>query len=198
MKIHNFEQYSPEWWQIREKRMTASKAACVQANGKGLITYISEIMSAYYSNSEPIRYTNEAMERGSLLEADARLVYSLKTGLEVKEVGFFSEGKYIGASPDGLIGDDGLLEIKCPTDKVYFEYMLDRKIKSDYLWQMHFQMMVTEREWCDYCVFSPNFDENIIIQRVYRDESKISKIKAGIETGIDLIKSIEEQMEGLK
>jgi len=197
MQIHNEAQYSHKWWEVRAKKMTASKASCIQANGKGLITYIHEIMAEFYSNAEPERYTNEAMEQGTIREEQARTLYEMENDIEVKQVGFVTFDQYIGASPDGLVGKKGLIEIKSPTDRVFFEYMLDRKIKPEYYAQMQMQMIVTGRDWCDYCVYSPNFDRCLIVQRVDFDSKMAEKLFAGFSTGKELIKEIEAKMEKL-
>jgi putative phage-type endonuclease len=197
MKIHNLEQYSPEWWTIRQKRMTASKASCIQANGKGLVTYINEIMAEYYSNAEPVRYTNEAMEQGTIREEEARALYCLENNIDIKEIGFITDGSFIGASPDGVIGEDGLIEIKSPTDRVFFEFMLNRKIKPEYYAQMQMQLLVTGRKYCIYCVYNPNYDPCILTENVLPDEKMFEKLRVGFETGTAMIKEIEEKMSCL-
>jgi len=194
MKIHNIAQCSSEWFEIKKAKMSASNAQAIGANGKGLETYILELMSEYYSSAEKEHYTNEHLERGIELESQARDIYSLKTGNEIVQVGFVELDEYTGASPDGLIGEDGLVEIKCPSDKVYFKILLDRKIDSGYVWQVQMQMLVTGREWCSLVFYNPNFTESMIIERIELDPVAQEKLKIGIANGKEQIKSIKEKM----
>ena len=100
------------------------------------------------------------------------------------------ENEYVGVSPDGLVGEDGLIEIKCPQDKTYTQYLLDGKIKPEYYSQMQMQMFITERLWCDYVVYNPNFKKSITIQRVYPDKEEIKRIADGLAKGVEMIKGI--------
>ena len=169
MKILDVKQRSPEWFEAKRGKLGASHAQAIGNQGKGLETYIIELMAEYFSNAEKESYTNEHIERGNELEAQARSIYEFETGNEVSEVGFVEYDDYVGCSPDGLVGDDGLIEIKCPSDKVYFQYMLDNKVDVGYYWQMQMQMLVTGRIWVDYVVYNPNYDKSIIIQRILPD-----------------------------
>ena len=189
-------QGSPEWNKLREKRMTASHGQAIGANAKGLITYIREKMCALYSTGEKISYTNANMEYGIEQESVAVMLYEFETDNKVQKIGFFILNDYIGCSPDGLIGKEGLIEIKCPTDKVYFNLLLDEKIDSGYVWQMQMQLYVTGRMWCDYVVYNPNFDQQLFITRIVRNEEMINKIKAGIESGKILIEEINYKIKG--
>lgn len=195
MIIHNMEQRSEEWFAIKKGKLGASHAQAIQAQGKGLDTYILELMAEYYSNGVTESYTNENMERGNELEAQARAIYELETGNEVQEVGFVEYDSYVGCSPDGLVGEDGLVEIKCPTNKVFFAYMLDGKIDTKYWWQMQMQMMVTGRKWCDYVVYNPNYDKSIIIQRVEPDKEAFNKLFQGFELAKFSIDEIKKQLK---
>jgi len=194
MKVYYDIQYSPFWWEIRKKRMTASHAQAIAANGAGLKTYILDIMRPLYSNVPEEQYTNKTLERGLELEESAGMVYSFESGIDVKTVGFITSGEYVGASPDLLAGEDGLVEIKCPEDKTYFKYLCDGKIDTKYMWQMQMQMMVCERNWCDYMVYNPNFRNDYVITRVEPDKKRFESLKKGIKSGIKMIKDIEKMM----
>jgi len=195
MKIVDVEQRSQEWFELRSKKMTASHAQAISANGKGLITYIREMMCEFYSFGETESYTNKFMEHGIENEEIACMVYEFEFGNKVNKVGFVIYNDYVGCSPDGMINDDGLVEIKCPSDKVYFNLLLDNKIDPKYLWQMQMQMLVCNRKWCDYVVYNPNFKQQIYIERVERDELMIDKLLKGLESGEKLIKEIEKEMK---
>lgn len=188
MEIFNFEQRSHEWHAMRKELiLTASNAACIATAEKGLDTYCREIVRKHYQINEIENYDNEAMKVGREREAEARNIYQLETGLDVIEVGFVKYNQYAGCSPDGLVGNDGLIEIKCPTDKIYFDLLIDGKFDSSHLWQMQMQMLCCERQWCDYFVFNPNFSKNFILKRFLKDDDMQKKLIAGFNKGVELI-----------
>jgi len=195
--INNIEQRSDEWFALRSKRMTASHAQSIAANGKGLNTYIIQLLSEYYSNAPKEIYTNTAMQNGIDLEDDAATVYSFEHNVAIKNVAFVIYNSYVGCSPDLFVEDDGLAEIKCPSDKVFFEYILTGKIDTKYMWQMQMQMLVCEKAWCDYVVYSPSFSTSLIVQRLFPDFAMFEKLKKGFETGTKMIKEIEGKMSCL-
>jgi len=190
--MENNIQGSDEWLEDRKGKLTASNAQAISANGKGLETYVYTLLSEKYSSNNE-KYTNEDMERGNELEAMARKLYELEKDVEIKEVGFIEMDEFSGASPDGLIGEDGLVEIKSPNDKNHFFIVSTEKIETKYIWQMQMQMLVTDRKWCDFVSFNPNFEKDLVIIRVERDEKKIEKLKIGIEVGKELITKLTKQ-----
>lgn len=192
MKIHNFEQRTDEWYAIRKGKMTASNAETIITNGKGLETYIYNLMAEYYSSAEKENYINADMQRGIDLEPEARLEFEFYTDLDVQEVGFVEYNEFIGVSPDGLIGDDGLIEIKCPNDSIYFKLLLSNNIKPEYIAQMQMQMYVTDRQYCYFVSYNPNFEKSLYIKKINRDEEMIEKLKKGLERGTELIKEIKK------
>ena len=192
MKIHNFEQRTDEWYAIRRGKMSASNAETIIANGKGLETYIYNLMAEYYSSAEKENYINADMQRGIDLEPEAKIEFQFYTGLDIKEVGCVELNEYILASPDGLIGDDGLIEIKCPNDSIYFKLLLSNNIKPEYIAQMQMQMYVTDRQYCYFVSYNPNFEKSLYIKKINRDEEMIEKLKKGLERGTQLIKEIKE------
>ena len=192
MKIHNFEQRTPEWIEIKRGKMSASNAETIIANGKGLETYIYNLMAEYYSSAEKENYINADMQRGIDLEPEAKIEFQFYTGLDIKEVGCVELNEYILASPDGLIGDDGLIEIKCPNDSIYFKLLLSNNIKPEYIAQMQMQMYVTDRQYCYFVSYNPNFEKSLYIKKINRDEEMIDKLKKGLERGTQLIKEIKE------
>lgn len=197
MQIHKeIVQGTPEWLEIRKGRMTASSAQAIAANGKGLDAYILDMMAESYSSGQFQNYTNPHMERGNELEDQARSMYELETGHKVEQVGFVEYNEYVGASPDGLINDDGLLEIKCCADKKHFRLMLrgEKEIDSSYIWQVQMQMLVTGRQWCDLTFYNPNFQKSLLIFRIIPDPEKHKKLLEGFATGEGKIKAIQSQL----
>lgn len=182
MKIHNIEQGSEAWFLLRQLRGTASEATAIRARGKGLQTYAKQLVREYLSSAQKEHFTNEHTERGNELEPQARSLYELTTGNEVVQVGFIEYNDYIGCSPDGLIGEDGDLEIKCPGDKVYFDYILgDAEPVKDYYNQIQMRLLIEERKWCDLFVYNPNFTRSYILTRVLPDEVAFTELKEGFE-----------------
>ena len=195
MITHNVEQRSKDWFDLRSGRMSASHAAAIAANGKGLETYIHKLMTEYYSKAPQETYTSDAMQRGIELEASAAFMYQMQTGQEVTTVGFVSLDEYVGCSPDRFVGDDGLIEIKCPLDVEYFRMLLGGDPKPEYVWQVQMQLLITGRDWCDFVNYSPNYDQELVIHRIEPDEIMLSKLRDGIRSGTRMIQEIKQKME---
>lgn len=193
MKVYNFEQGSEEWLKCRLGKLTGSVAHTIATNGKGLETLCLEKATEILTGIISDGYKNDTMQHGNDYEAEARSIYELETGNTVIQVGFCEDNEFVGVSPDGLIGDDGLIEIKCPTDKTYTQYLIDGVIKPEYYSQMQMQMLITNRNWCDYVVYNPNFKKTIIIKRVKADKEHMEKIGAGLGYGMRKIKEIVEK-----
>jgi putative phage-type endonuclease len=195
--INDIEQRSDEWFALRSKRMTASHAQSIAANGKGLHSYIIQLMSEHYSTAPREVYTNTAIQNGIDLEDDAATVYSFEYNANTQSIAFVIYNEYVGCSPDLFVEDDGLAEIKCPSDKVFFEYILTEKIDTKYMWQMQMQMLVCKKAWCDYIVYNPNFSQSLIVKKVLPDKVMLNKLKQGFETGTKMIKDIEGKISCL-
>jgi predicted phage-related endonuclease len=189
MNIINCIQGTDEWKKVRLGKLTGSDAHTIGVAGKGLDTLCLKKVAEILTGKAEEGYKSQAMQNGNDLEAEARNAYELETGNIVTQVGFCELDDMVGASPDGLIADDGGLEVKCKTDAVYVKELLGEPIDPEHISQMQFGMMVTGRSWWDYIVYNPNFEKSLIIRRVMRDEVAIAKIKAGVETGKALIKS---------
>lgn len=194
MKIHNFDQRSDEWKSIRMGKFGGTDAQIVANNGTGLQTLIYKKVAELMTGKSEDEYTNLDMQRGVEQEEIARGMYELTTGREVKTVGYCENDEYSGCSPDGLVGDDGLVEIKCQKDSVFVKTMYTKKIDTKYVYQIQMQLYVTGREWCDFVAFNDNFKDLIIIT-VKRDEAIINKIKLGLEEGKKQIKQIMERVK---
>lgn len=191
MIIHDtLQQGTPEWLTMRLGKFTASDAQAIANNGKGLETLVFEKVAEKMTGKTKDQYTNEDIERGNELEALARNSYELETGIVAKQVGFIELSEWIGCSPDGLIAEDGMLEIKCKNDANYVRYLFDKKIDPAHAWQMQMQMFVAERKWVDYVIFNPNFQKGIQIVRVERNEEDIKKIAEGLKKGEEMAKEI--------
>lgn len=191
MQVHNMEQHSEEWYNIRLGKLTASNAKTIAVAGQGLDTLCFELVAELMTKHRKEGYTNAAMEQGNTLEDNARTLFELETGYTVEQVGFVEEDEYCGCSPDGFIQNrTSGVEIKCPQDNTYARYLYDGEIKPEYYAQMQMQMMLTGCDHWYYVVFNPNFDESIVIKKVDADKDYQIKLRAGIEKGKARIKEI--------
>ena len=163
-----YAQGSPEWLQARVGRVTASRIKDVCAQGKAgapSVTreaYMGELIAERLTGlSSGDTYTNADMQRGTELEPLARAAYETRTKQMVDEVGLVRHprNEYFGASPDGVVGTDGLLEIKCPRTHVHISYLLAGKPPAAYLPQMAWQAFCCERAWVDFVSFDPKMPE---------------------------------------
>ena len=190
------EQGSDEWFDIKKGKMSASHAQAISAQGKGLDTYIHELMSEYYSSGERDSYSNEDMERGIELEAQAVEMYELENNVKTEKVGFVELNEYVGCSPDRLVGEDGMIEVKCPKDKNHFKFLLEgaKAIESKYIWQMQMQMFITERKYNIFLSYNPNFKRSLFACRIEIDPAAQAKLKEGFRIGQGLIEGIKKQL----
>lgn len=195
MKIYTeLKQNTPEWLEVRLGKLTASDAQAIATSGKGLETLAYEKVAEIMTGKIKEGYTNDDVERGHDLEMLARNSYEIMTGVVVKQVGFVELDNMIGCSPDGLIAEDGVQEIKCKNDANFVRFLYDRKIDPAHEWQMQMQLLVTGRNYVDYVLFNPNFKTSTIVTRIARNEAMIKKLADGIEQGKKLIKGILQEV----
>lgn len=198
-KIHRMEQRSEEWFEVRKGKMTASNAATIAANGKGLETYIYNLLSEKYALNSDESYISQDMLRGIEREDQARMTYEIQND-DTEQVGFIEMDEYTGCSPDGLIGKDGGLELKCPNNQNFFRLLVDGEdaIDSKYLWQVQMCLLVSKRKWWDLVFWNGNFEKNLIVFRIEPDIAMQEKLKIGIEKGKTMIKEIELKLNSKK
>jgi len=154
-------------------------------------SYINQLVAEKLTGETTPFYQNEHMTRGTELEPDARQMYEFITGAEVQEVGFcLHDTLEAGASPDGLVGEDGGLEIKCPAPATHVEYLRGNKLPSKYKQQVMGCLWITGREWWDFMSYHPNMKPLIV--RVERDEDYIAELEACVSKAVKLI---EENVE---
>lgn len=195
-EIHDVAQRSPEWYALRLGRMTASDAGAIATAKAGLDTLCLELSAERMSGIPADNgFSNEDMERGMKLEEDARILYEWESGNVVKQVGFISYGEYAGCSPDGLVGEDGGVEIKCPNNPIFMRVVLESYIDPKYYAQMQMSLLITGRKWWDYVAYNPNFKKSLNIIRVQPDADKFSALEKGLALGEQKIKDIIKNME---
>ena len=188
------EQRTEEWFAQRLGKVTASRVADVIAKTKtgasaSRDNYATQLVLERLTNKQAEFYSNSAMQWGTETEPMARQAYELKRGVFVDEVGFIDHPtiEMSGASPDGLVGKNGLVEIKCPESKTHMEYLLSGKAPAKYIPQMMWQMACTGREWCDFVSFDPRFPENlqILVVKVEYDPTYVKMLELEITQFLD-------------
>lgn len=196
-------QGSPEWHQQRLGKVTASRVADVIAKTKtGYSTsrenYMAQLICERLTGTPTEGFTNAAMQWGTETEPKARQAYEAETFTTVVEVAMIAHPSIpnTGASPDGLIGDDGLIEIKCPNTATHIDTLLSQKVPSKYNTQMQWQMACTGRQWCDFVSFDPRLPEHLqlFIKRVNRDDSFIKEAEGEI---VSFLGELEQKIEAL-
>jgi putative phage-type endonuclease len=182
------EQGSDGWLAERAGRVTASQITnCLMAKTTaGYQNYMSTLIVERLTGKPVETFKSAAMDHGNETEARARAFYEIETGNPVFEVGFIRhpEIEWSGASPDGVIGEDGLVEIKCPQPTKHIKNLTGGSIDRVYTLQMQWQMACTGRQWCDFVSFNPDFPDHLQmkIQHVRRDQGVIAEIEAAIIT----------------
>ncbi len=188
IQIHNTDQGSDEWFELRKGKMTASNATPIGANGKGLETYCKKIVSEMVKTEPTEHYTNSDIERGNELESIGLSSYEFEMNCEVETVGFITndEFKNVGCSPDGLVGLNGGIEIKARNDDKHFS-LIQGDTKEIPFNQIQMCLLVSGRKWWDFISINTNFSKSILIKRIYPDEKYFDKLKKGFEKGNNLI-----------
>jgi putative phage-type endonuclease len=198
------EQRSDAWFQARLGKVTASRVADVIAKTKSGYSasrdnYIAQLICERLTGQQGESFTNAAMEWGTQTEPLARSAYENARSLLVKEVGFINHPRIemSGASPDGLVADDGLVEIKCPNTATHIDTLLSQKVPTKYITQMQWQMLCCQRKWCDFVSFDNRLPENLqlFIQEVEFDpeycamlEKEVSQFLAELDSKVAKLK----------
>lgn len=198
-------QGSSEWFAIRCGKITASKVSNVlmKPTTAGYRNYRAQLVAERLTNNVEQGFTNSAMAWGTEQEPFARSAYELKTGNLVDTVGFVESIAIpnVGVSPDGLVGDKGLIEIKCPNTATHIENIISQQCPSEYYDQVQFQLEITKRVWCDFVSFDPRMpdEDQLVIVRVQRDNDYITKlIEAVGKFEKDILSTIEAIKEKRK
>lgn len=179
-------QGSAEWRQQRCGKVTASRIADLTAKiktgwGASRANYMAELLVERLTGVPAEGYTSPAMQWGIDNEADARAAYEFMRDASVDECGFFDHPRIAmsGASPDGLIALDGLVEIKCPNTATHIETLQGGSVPGKYVAQMQWQMACTDRAWCDWVSYDPRMPApmRLFVQRIERDDKTIAEIE---------------------
>lgn len=183
------EQRSPEWFAARLGKVTASRVADVCARTKSgysasRANYMAELLCERLTGEAREGFSSAAMQWGTDIEPEARDTYAFVTDVTVGQVGFVPHPTIpdAGASPDGLVDDDGLVEIKCPNTATHIETLLGAPIDDKYMKQMHWQMACTGRRWCDFVSYDPRLPGGMQIhmRRVNANQALIDELEAEV------------------
>jgi len=206
MDSHLIEQRSPEWYAFRAGKVSASRISDVMARTKSGVSasrknYLMELLCQRLTGNVEQGFTTAAMQRGVDLECVARSAYEVDKGVMVQEVGCVAHPTIENciASPDGLVGDEGLLEIKCPNTAQHVEFLRTGKIDPGYQLQMLFQMICTGREWCDYVSFDDRLPEELQYRckRFEFDDDKANEVLAEVKLFLAELNQLETEMTQL-
>jgi putative phage-type endonuclease len=199
------EQRSEEWFQARLGKVTASRVADVLAKIKSgesasRRNYKIQLVSERLTGERQESYINQAMQDGIDREVFARNRYVQEHG-EVEEVGFMQHPTLeAGASPDGLVGEDGIIEIKCPMGSTHTETLMTQDIPSKYIPQIQFQLRCSGRKWCDFVSYHPMFPKHLqlFVKRVEADEVYQAELDKEIELFLVEVQTIIDKLGEIK
>jgi putative phage-type endonuclease len=204
MKIIECIQGSPEWFAARLGKVSASRVADVIAKtktgwGASRANYAADLVAERLTGATAEKYSNAAMAWGTETEPQARSMYEFMRDCDVVEVGTVLHPTIdmSCASPDGLVGDEGLVEIKCPNTATHIDTLLGDAIAGKYITQMQWQMACTGRKWCDFVSFDPRMpgDMQILVSRVARDDAMIADLEKHV---IAFIAEVDETIRALE
>jgi putative phage-type endonuclease len=198
------EQRTEEWFEARLGCVTASRTADVMAKTKSgysasRANYMAELICERLTGKRQAGFSSAAMQWGTETEPQARMAYEIMTNATVIETGFVLHPTIpgFGASPDGLIDDNGLIEIKCPNTATHIETLLSESVPSKYITQMHVQMLCAGRDWCDFFSFDPRLpvELQMFIKRVEFDKELADQIVTEVQA---FIAEMEAKIDQLK
>lgn len=197
-------QGSAEWHALRCGRVTASRVADVIAKtktgwGASRANYMAELIAERLTGTVAEGFTNAAMQWGTDMEPEARAAYQFSINRRVELVGFVNHRSIFmsGASPDGYVGEDGLVEFKCPNTATHIDTLLGGAIPAKYETQMLWQMACTGRTWCDFVSFDPRLPETmqLFVKRLSRDDERIRALEADVT---DFLVEVDTKVRALR
>jgi hypothetical protein len=184
IEVFNMPQGSDEWFEVRRGIVTASEFGTLLMQGRGggdsktRRTYMLKLMGERLTGDPMYRYSNDHMERGHDQEPAARELYAFQTDLEPQAVGFIKNGS-VGCSPDSIVGDKGMVEIKTKLAHLHLDVLLGDAVPNEHMAQIQGQLWVAEREWCDFVSYCPKLP--LFVKRVHRDEAFIERIAKAVD-----------------
>jgi len=207
---YGIKQNTEQWDKIREGKFTASKAEILAVKGKGRLGLGTGAMTHLYKKASEVitggrsegdedkaDFSNVHTERGKDYEPLVIKMYEEKTYSKVNRVGFVQYSKHIGCSPDGLVGEDGLIEIKCPDNPQFLKRRLTWEMPKSTWCQINYQLMCTERKWCDYILYNWAYGNIMWVNRITPFEPLIKILRKNALAVEQEIKNMESTMNFL-
>ena len=197
-------QGTADWHALRLGKATASRIADIVAKtktgwGASRTNYLAQLVAERLTGATSESFTNSAMKWGNEVEPDARAAYEFHADIDVAQVAFVEHPSIAmtGASPDGLVGDDGLVEVKCPQTATHIETLLGQTVPGKYVTQMQWQMACTGRRWCDFASYDPRLPETmrLFVKRVERDDVLIASLEKDVA---EFLAEVEAKVEALR
>jgi putative phage-type endonuclease len=207
MDTRLLEQGTEEWKMARLGHVSASNIAAVMSKGKDKTesairrAYKIKLVAERLTGKPQESYKNAAMEWGNEQEPFARMAYEARMNVLVEKTGFWKHPykDWVGVSPDGLVGEDGLIEIKCPNTTTHLEYIFDDVVPTEYRKQIQMQLWVTGRQWCDFVSYDPRLPENnqLFIKRMNWDGEFTAIMGIEVNKFLDEIQAIIDKLKGM-
>lgn len=191
MTLHDIDQGTDEWKRLRLGKVTASRISDVLARtktgwGASRAQYAAQLVCERLTGCVSDGFTNAAMQWGTATEPEARRAYEFFVDRDVIQIGFVDHPVISGAgcSPDGLVGEDGMVEIKCPTSATHIDTLLNGSFADKYVKQALFQLACTGRQWVDLASYDPRLPERmrLYVKRIERDDATIGDIENEVRT----------------
>jgi hypothetical protein len=200
IRVVDCEQGTEEWFRVRAGMPTASEFCTVMAKGKGggesktRKTYMLKLAGEILTGEPMDHFTNHHMERGKEMEAEARDLYAFMKDVEPRQVGFVISGRK-GCSPDSLIGDDGMAEVKTKLPHLQLEVLLRDDVPPEHKAQCQGALWVAEREWIDFVSYWPRLP--LFVTRAYRDEEYIKTMAGEVDRFNDELAELVERIRAM-
>lgn len=204
MTFHNMEQGSSQWMEIRCGKVTASRVADIVAKTKSgpsasRTNYAAQLVSERLTGTVEQSFCSPAMAWGTNTEADARNAYAFMMDTDVLEVGFVDHPTIglSGASPDGLVGDDGLVELKAPNTATHIATLLSGSVPAKYVTQIQWQLACTGRKWADFASYDPRLPEamRLFVKRLDRDDATIAALELEVALFLTEVAETVDQLQ---
>lgn len=193
--IDSCEQLTDEWYALKLGMVSASNFGKVMNKGSGRGLYMRRLAAERLTGETQATYSNDNMEAGSELEDEAREYYAALNACAVKQVAFVKRDDCVGCSPDGLVGEDGLVEIKCVLPSTHIDYITRDKMPAIYKWQVQGQLWVCERKYCDFVSYCPAIRSRpFYCCRIFRDEAYIKELAIQVIIFVGELKEMIKKM----
>jgi len=189
-------QGTDEWFELRKGKFTASiiKDLFMATTTKGYENAIYKVVFERLSGERvESEFKSPYMQRGNDLEEQAREHYQMMTFNKVNNGGFYELNEFVGASPDGNIEQDGILEVKCPAYNTMIKYLLKKELPSEYKYQVHSQLLICDKAYCDFFAYHPSLESFVL--RVERDETICKEINKKLKESILKVNSIIKELK---